>query len=144
MGFSFPKSSRLITKRDYSYVFTQAQAFHCKLFTVLVKPGLSKQPRLGLVVAKKVSNKAVERNRLKRVIRESFRSQFFDNDNHDIVVLAKPQAARATNQQCFSELGYCWRQLRKKAKTKTHKSKTLNKDDNKHKIPSDKDTTRTT
>lgn len=49
-------------------------------------------PRLGLVVAKKHIRKAVQRNRIKRVIRDNFRRYRHSIMNIDIVVLARKEA----------------------------------------------------
>lgn len=49
-------------------------------------------PRLGLVVAKKHIRKAVQRNRIKRVIRDNFRRHRHSIMNIDIVVLARKEA----------------------------------------------------
>lgn len=117
---SFPRTSRLTNKHEYSFVFADASAFHCKAFTVLVRPGQADNARLGQVVAKKVSKKAVDRNRIKRIIRDSFRRHQHELDNHDIVVLAKPAAATMPGDKCHCELVYCWKQIRKKLKINDH------------------------
>lgn len=48
-------------------------------------------PRLGLVVAKKHVRKAVQRNRIKRVIRDNFRRHRHSIMNIDIIVLARKE-----------------------------------------------------
>lgn len=48
-------------------------------------------PRLGLVVAKKHIRKAVQRNRIKRVIRDNFRRHRHSIMNIDIIVLARKE-----------------------------------------------------
>ena len=53
-------------------------------------------PRLGLIVSKKVSKKAVERNKLKRRLREIFRLNQNSLDSFDIVIIAKQNAADCT------------------------------------------------
>jgi ribonuclease P protein component len=53
--------------------------------------------RLGLVVSKKVGN-AITRNRIKRVIRESFRmSEQKSLCNFDVVVIARAAARNSSN-----------------------------------------------
>lgn len=73
-GFSFTKASRLNTPGEYR------QAFACR--PLRSKQGIvlwgSPQPspgaaRLGIAVSKRAVSKAVSRNRLRRLIRESFR-----------------------------------------------------------------------
>jgi len=65
--------------------------------------------RLGLIVSKKVAMKAVERNRLKRLIRESFRCQP-NLKPADYVVMAKPSAKDIKNQQIMADLKNLWQQ----------------------------------
>ncbi len=65
--------------------------------------------RLGLIVSKKVAVKAVERNRIKRLIRESFRCQA-NLKSADYVVMAKPMAKDKTNKQIMSDLINLWQQ----------------------------------
>jgi len=59
--------------------------------------------RLGLAVPKKVAALAVTRNRIKRVCRETFRSQL-TLPHGDYVVVAQAKAAKAENSALRSEL----------------------------------------
>jgi len=71
----FPKGKRLLTRLDYSRVFSGSKRIQNKAFTLLVHyNNESKSSKLGLVVSKKVHKTAVQRNRIKRLIRESFRT----------------------------------------------------------------------
>ncbi len=65
--------------------------------------------RVGLMVSKKVHKSAVKRNRIKRLIRETFRTQS-NLRMADYVVMAKPGAAQASNQQLNSSLNQLWQQ----------------------------------
>lgn len=60
-----------------------------KSFLLIAKDNGNKQARLGLAVPKKHIPMSVERNRLKRVIRESFRLRKKLLEGKDIVVLVK-------------------------------------------------------
>lgn len=53
--------------------------------------------RLGLAIAKKQIRRAVDRNRLKRIIREVFRRQDNKSSAYDFVVMARSAAANADN-----------------------------------------------
>ena len=68
-------------------------------------------PRLGLVVSRKVNKRAVVRNRIKRVVRESFRCNKDHLAGLDIVVIAKPAAASAENKQLLTSIERHWQQL---------------------------------
>lgn len=52
--------------------------------------------RLGLAVSRKAAKRAVDRSRLKRMARESFRHRS-DAPGADFVVIARPGAALAAN-----------------------------------------------
>ena len=64
--------------------------------------------RLGLAISRKNCRKATDRNRIKRVIRESFRHHKRTLAGIDIVVINHPAAARATNAELFASLSSHW------------------------------------
>jgi len=67
--------------------------------------------RLGVVVSKKNVGQAVSRNRLKRVIRESFRHAPDLIPKVDIIVLAKRGSGKQANQELFKDLSTIWHKL---------------------------------
>ncbi len=85
-------------------MFDNKRAFRDSYMSVFSAPALdSTQPaRLGLAVAKKVSLKAHERNRLKRLIRESFRQNQAILKGLDLVVVPRRDAVDGSNV-LFSE-----------------------------------------
>lgn len=60
--------------------------------------------RLGLVVGKKAARKSVDRNRIKRTIRETFRNQAATYQKLDLVVIAKAAAADKTKSHLKNQL----------------------------------------
>lgn len=60
--------------------------------------------RLGVIVSKRVSRKAVERNRIKRQIREIFRVERIRLKKADLVIIANPACASATNEELRNSL----------------------------------------
>lgn len=68
-------------------------------------------PRLGLAIGKKHCRRAVDRNRLKRIVRESFRQHKDRLGELDIVVINNPAAAQASNAALFDSLARHWRRL---------------------------------
>jgi len=75
----------------------------------LYRPNGKESSRLGLAISKKNCRLAVGRNRLKRIVRESFRQQQMQMPGLDVVVLNQPAAGRASNQELFSSLEGHWR-----------------------------------
>jgi ribonuclease P protein component len=106
----FPKGKRLLTRLDYSRVFSKSKRLHNKHFTVLVHLTKATQPaRLGLMVSKKVHKSAVKRNRIKRLIRETFRTHK-NLRPADYVVMAKPGVAQTSNLEITASLNHLWQQ----------------------------------
>ena len=86
-----PKENRLKLKRDFEKVFKQGKGYKqdC-LFMKIVANGLG-QVRFGFIVSKKISNKAVVRNKIKRQLREIIRNQLNQiKQGIDIVIVTLP------------------------------------------------------
>ncbi|MDO4710141.1 MAG: ribonuclease P protein component [Pseudomonadota bacterium] len=94
----FPKTVRVRSRAQYSRVFEQARRYHHAAMTlhraVLDEAGTA---RLGLAVSRKVDKRAVVRNRIKRVLRETFRQHLVQLLPGDVVVVVKPAAAGLGN-----------------------------------------------
>jgi ribonuclease P protein component len=88
----FPRSARLLTGRDYQRVMRGGARVHTANLMLVVASGVGTQARLGLAVSRRRVRLAHERNRIKRVARETFRLNHHDMPAMDVVVLAKPGA----------------------------------------------------
>jgi len=104
----FPRSNRLTQAADFDRVFKQARRSSDRFFTVLYCRNDLGYPRLGLAIAKKRVRRAVARNRLKRIIRASFRHAKNQLLGVDIVIMARDQAEPATNGDLFTSLDKHW------------------------------------
>jgi ribonuclease P protein component len=110
--YSFPKSNRLLTAADYKAVFDKATfKVSCRYFLILASRNNSTRSRLGLVIAKKNVAKAVQRNRVKRMIREYFRLHGEQLRGLDLVVLARKDVDTLQSGQLRERLGSLWRDL---------------------------------
>lgn len=111
-GAGFPKASRLLTARDYSRVFDNAEArasHRCLLLLATHNDGPS--DRLGLVIAKKNVRLAVQRNRIKRIAREFFRTLPASQSPMDVVLLTRRGIDQLDNRELSTILLQQWRKL---------------------------------
>ncbi len=113
-GYHFDRSNRLLTSQQYQSVFNKAQKVSDSCFLMLFHKNNQSGPRLGLAVAKKRARLAVQRNLLKRIIRESFRIQQHNLPSVDVVILIRPQAIKQTNADLFKKLEKLWIKLKQK------------------------------
>ena len=81
---------------------------------ILAIPNQFDQSRMGLVVAKKNVRLAVNRNKVKRIFRESFRYQPDFHVPIDLVILARKGLGNMAKAEIHSLLEQQWHKLRKK------------------------------
>ena len=78
---------------------------------VIARPNGLGLARLGLAVGVKSAGNAVNRNRIKRVVREAFRHAKQELPSVDIVVNARAAACRATNAQITASVVTLWARI---------------------------------
>jgi len=110
----FRRSDRLLKAAEYRVVFKQPIRSADKFFTVLASYNGMEKSRLGLAISKKSTPKAVDRNRLKRIARESFRQHYAKSAPLDFVVLAKPGTFKADNATLFRSMSALWKSVNEK------------------------------
>jgi ribonuclease P protein component len=108
--YRFTKEKRLLDAAAYGRVFKNAARSRDKWFTVLCRENDGRAGRLGLAISKKHCRAATQRNRIKRVVRESFRRHQSMLASLDIVVLNQPGARDGSNQQLTESLERHWQQ----------------------------------
>jgi ribonuclease P protein component len=104
-----PRQARLSKPADFKRVFDKPTVSADRAFKVLARSNDLERPRLGMAVSRQVDKRAVGRNRIKRVIRESFR-QYFANTGPamDFVVLPRRESATICNRQLRHSLDKHW------------------------------------
>jgi len=94
----------LNTALDYSAVFKGSKRSADDLFTVLARKNPNSKARLGLAIAKKSVKKAVGRNRIKRIVRESFRQYKGRLVEYDFVVMCRKKAGQVDKKVLASSI----------------------------------------
>lgn len=102
----FQRKHRLNSEADFNNVFKTSCRSRDSQFVVLARRNEQTFARLGLAISRKAVRTAVSRNKVKRAIRESFRTHADILTGLDIVVLAqqqvKPGESRIMNQSLRS------------------------------------------
>ncbi|MBX4200704.1 ribonuclease P protein component [Candidatus Parcubacteria bacterium] len=70
-----PKASRLTKKKDFDTVFEEGEGIKHGFLVVKTLKNDGPQSRFGIVVSKKISNKATVRNKVKRRLRDAISAQ---------------------------------------------------------------------
>ena len=110
----YSRELRLLTPSHFENVFKDAIPSVSPKMTILGRHNQLDHPRLGVTVSKKNVRKAHDRNRMKRLIRESFRLNQHHLPDIDIVVVVKKGLDKETNEQIFALLEKLWKKLTKR------------------------------
>ncbi|MCK5875097.1 MAG: ribonuclease P protein component [Alcanivoracaceae bacterium] len=114
----FPRQHRLLSPSEFKPLFDQPQwRASSQHFLLLVTENGLAAPRLGIVIGKRRVKRAVDRNLLRRLIRESFRHRSADLTGLDIVVLVRADLRRPDKRLIAEELGKVWAKLLAKRAT---------------------------
>jgi ribonuclease P protein component len=117
MSRDFCREKRLLTPRQFKAVFDSPSGkVPGKNVLLLARLNDLDHPRLGLVIGKKSVKLSVERNRLKRQIRESYRHSQEALSGWDIVVVARKGLGDLENAELAQQFGKLWKRL---ARSKT-------------------------
>jgi ribonuclease P protein component len=86
------RDARLVDKADFDRIFADNQRARTDYVIVMARPNQVGYPRLGMIIAKRLLARAVDRNRVKRCVRESFRLALSELPACDFLVrlIAKP------------------------------------------------------
>jgi ribonuclease P protein component len=95
----------------FGRVFKQAGKSSDDLFTILWRPNGKGIARLGMAISKKNVRRAVDRNLVKRLTRESFRHHQRALRGIDLVVLGRRGLPKAERSEIRRSLGRHWENI---------------------------------
>jgi len=107
----FQKHQRLNKPSEFSSVFGKNERSADSCFLVLARQNGLGYSRLGLAVSRQKLRKAVDRNRIKRLIRESFRKNQQILAGLDLVVLPQKHIEKSGNRSLQESLNIHWRRV---------------------------------
>lgn len=110
----FTRQRRLLKPEEFKRVFnnTELRGSTSHLL-ILAGTSESSSARLGFVISKKQIKLAVQRNRVKRLVRESFRHNAEQLQKLDFVVQARSGLTELDNQQIREMIDALWFRLKR-------------------------------
>ena len=107
----FGAELRLRSKLQFDAIYAGGRRIDDRFFGLRVKPNGLAHPRIGLAVAVKTAGGGVARNRIRRLIRESFRLAQHDLPAVDIVVAAKFPTRETPAATLRASLATLWQRV---------------------------------
>jgi ribonuclease P protein component len=107
----FGANLRLRSKLQFDAIYASGRRIDDRFFGLRIKPNEVGHARIGLAVAVKMAGNAVARNRLRRLVRESFRLSQHALPAVDIVVAAKFPAREAPATTLRASLATLWQRV---------------------------------
>jgi ribonuclease P protein component len=114
---TLPAQLRLRHKRDFDAAYARGRRLSDGFFTVIATSNQSGAPRLGLSVAVRTAGGGVARNRIRRIIRESFRLHQHEIPAVDLVVSMRPAARAAASSELRASLAVLWKKVSEQCAT---------------------------
>jgi ribonuclease P protein component len=108
---TLPARLRLRRKCDFDAAYARGRRMGDGFFALTASGNDAGGPRLGLAVALRATGGAVARNRIRRIIRESFRLHQGEIPPVDLVVSVRPAARAATGKALHASLAALWKKV---------------------------------
>lgn len=111
MRAGLPREARIRRAGDFAAMRNASGRLGGRCFSVRYRDNGLDHARLGLAISKRVSKRAVERNRIKRLVRESFRRIRTQLPAVDLLVMGRDQAASLSGPELLAEIDLLWKKL---------------------------------
>ncbi|MEO7430450.1 MAG: ribonuclease P protein component [Dokdonella sp.] len=108
---AFPRTARLLKASDFARLRGISRRIGTRHFSAEVAANTLTCARLGLAISKRVSKKAVRRNRIKRIARDCFRGMRGALPAVDILLIARSSADLEQNAVLRAELAQLWERI---------------------------------
>ena len=115
VGFS--RKYRLVSKHDFQFVFAKPRKITRKHLLLLYRPTQEDYARLGIIIGKHHVKQAVDRNWLRRIVRESFRHHKETLKGLDIIVLMRSECTPLGKKALRDDIDNLWHTLATSSKS---------------------------
>jgi len=100
----FPRRHRFSVQGSFGPVLRNSRKLRSPHAVLHVSPGLTGSSRLGVALTRRMLRSAVDRNRMKRALREAFRRHRVKGEGLDLVVMFKAPFAPAEERAVVGEV----------------------------------------
>jgi ribonuclease P protein component len=115
------KDERVLKSRTFQEIYKQGSWTANREVSANFQYLKNQTSCLGITVSKKVSKRAVDRNRIKRIFREWFRHRKDEFIGMKLVLTAKPVLNQKTNQEIITSLDDLAKKVLNKNQPKKHR-----------------------
>ncbi|QHI68186.1 ribonuclease P protein component [Tichowtungia aerotolerans] len=104
-GNTLSRQQRLVKASLFREAFAQKKSFVGRFMVIWLRQGEGASLRLGVVSSKKVSNRAVDRNRARRILRAVYREHRPEFGGAvDVVIIARRNILSASHEDVEKEM----------------------------------------
>lgn len=116
--YKYPRGCRLLNRDDFQFVLSNTEVKSINdNFVLLAASNNLQKSRLGLIISKKVFPRAVDRNLVKRLMREAFRYSQEQFIGLDIVAISRKGQKWTVTDEIRKKMVTLWYVLKKRCKT---------------------------
>jgi ribonuclease P protein component len=118
--YKLVKQAKMIKTDDFSSVFNFRKRISSQYLAMHYQPNALQRPRLGLVVGKKTAKLAVNRNYMRRVLREFFRLQQHEICHVDLIVRVQKMFSKVDFIQIKQEFNTLIEKINQRVNSNIH------------------------